>query len=288
MEVWLLNAAHMKAVPGPQDRRAGRGVDRAAARARAAAAVVRAAAADPPAAAADPLPGAAAGRPDPGDDPAGADARGRLDQAVRGGVEPDHGLGAGDAGRDDRRRARPAGAGASMAKGKMRGKIPELTEALTGHFDDAPRPAGPLDPAPAASWSRPALAELDAVIAAACAPWAHQIELLQTIPGVGAKVAQVIIAETGGGHVPVPVRGAPGRVGRARAGDLRVRRQAHPGRRPAREQVARPRCWSRPPARSAACTARTTWPSQHARLTKRRGMGRAQVAVAHSILVSAY
>ena len=29
----------------------------------------------------------------------------------------------------------------------------------------------------------------------ACQPWAHQIELLQTIPGVGEKVAQVIIAE---------------------------------------------------------------------------------------------
>ena len=28
--------------------------------------------------------------------------------------------------------------------------------------------------------------------------------------------------------------------------------------------------------------------AQHARLTKRRGMGRAQVAVAHSILVAAY
>ena len=37
MEVWLLNAAHMKAVPGPQDRCPGRGVDRAAAGARAAA-----------------------------------------------------------------------------------------------------------------------------------------------------------------------------------------------------------------------------------------------------------
>jgi transposase len=36
------------------------------------------------------------------------------------------------------------------------------------------------------------------VIAAACRPWAHQIQLLQTIPGVGEKVAQVILAETGG------------------------------------------------------------------------------------------
>ena len=42
-----------------------------------------------------------------------------------------------------------------------------------------------------------ALAELDAVIAEACRPWQHQIELLQTIPGVGEKVAQVIVAETG-------------------------------------------------------------------------------------------
>src|SRR3712207_1756898 len=43
-----------------------------------------------------------------------------------------------------------------------------------------------------------ALAELDAVIAEACRPWAHQLALLQTIPGVGPKVAQVILAETGG------------------------------------------------------------------------------------------
>jgi hypothetical protein len=34
--------------------------------------------------------------------------------------------------------------------------------------------------------------------------------------------------------------------------------------------------------------ARIIWAAQHARLTRRRGMGRAQVAVAHSMLVSAY
>ena len=42
-----------------------------------------------------------------------------------------------------------------------------------------------------------AMVELDQVIAVACEPWAHQIELLQTIPGVGPQVAQVIVAETG-------------------------------------------------------------------------------------------
>ena len=114
MDVWLLNAQHMKAVPGTQDRRARRGVDRATAGARVAAPVVRAA--------------------------AGPIRRLRLltryrdqlmadrtremirlelmledasHQAVGGGVEPEDGLGAGHAGRDDRRRGRPARAGRS-------------------------------------------------------------------------------------------------------------------------------------------------------------------------------
>ena len=43
-----------------------------------------------------------------------------------------------------------------------------------------------------------AMLELHQVIAAACLPWEHEIPLLQTIPGVGEKVAQVLIAETGG------------------------------------------------------------------------------------------
>src|SRR5205085_2912590 len=38
---------------------------------------------------------------------------------------------------------------------------------------------------------------LNAIIATAFQPWTHQLQLLQTIPGVGEKVAQVIIAESG-------------------------------------------------------------------------------------------
>ena len=85
---------------------------------------------------------------------------------------------------------------ADMAKGKMRRKIPDLAQALTGHFDAnharlARSMLRRLD------LVEQALAELDAVIVDACQPWAHQIELLQTIPGVGPKVAETIIAETG-------------------------------------------------------------------------------------------
>ena len=77
----------------------------------------------------------------------------------------------------------------------MRRKIPDLAQALTGHFDAnharlARSMLRQLDRVDQA------LAELDAVIVDACQPGAHQIELLQTIPGVGEKVAQVIIAET--------------------------------------------------------------------------------------------
>ncbi len=86
---------------------------------------------------------------------------------------------------------------AQLAKGRMRSKIPDLTEALIGHFDAshaqlARSILARLD------LVEDALREVDEVIAAACRPWGHQLELLQTIPGVGVKVAQVIIAETGG------------------------------------------------------------------------------------------
>jgi hypothetical protein len=39
---------------------------------------------------------------------------------------------------------------------------------------------------------------------------------------------------------------------------------------------------------SAGCTARTILAARHARLMKRRGMGRAQVAVARTIVASGY
>src|SRR4051795_1597882 len=175
---------------------------------------------------------------------------------------------------------------AELAKGKMRAKIPELTEALIGYFD-----AGHAQLAGSIlhrlDLVEEALAELDAVIADACTPWARQIELLQTIPGVGVKVAQVIVAETGGdmsrfpsaahlaawaGVAPAIHESAGKRIPTgARHGNkwlttMLVEAAGSVGRMKGKNYLA----------------------AQHARLTARRGMGRAQVAVAHSILVSAY
>jgi len=86
---------------------------------------------------------------------------------------------------------------AEMAKGKMRSKIPDLAQALEGNFDahHAQLARSILDRLDRVEQS---MAEFDQVVESACQPWAHQIELLQTIPGVGPRVAQVIIAETGG------------------------------------------------------------------------------------------
>ena len=95
---------------------------------------------------------------------------------------------------------------AALASGRMRRKIPELEQALTGHFDIhhaqlARSILRRLD------LVEQALAELDQLLVEACRPWARQIELLQTIPGVGEKVAQVIIAETGADMSRFPTAG---------------------------------------------------------------------------------
>jgi transposase len=175
---------------------------------------------------------------------------------------------------------------AEMAKGRMRRKIPDLGQALEGHFDAhharmANTILGRLD------MVEKSLAELDEVIAAKCAPWAHQIELLQTIPGVGEKVAQVIVAETGAdmsrfpsaGHLAAWAGVAPGIYESAG-------RRTPSGKRHGNK-------WLTAMLVEAAGSVGRMHGSnylsaQHARLAKRRGTGRAQVAVAHSILVSAW
>jgi transposase len=167
-----------------------------------------------------------------------------------------------------------------------RGKIPALTEALTGHFNAEHAQLARSMLARIESVEA-ALAQLDAVLAEAFGPWAHQLELLQTIPGVGEKVARVIIAETGGdmSRFPTPEHLA-----------------SWAGVSPGTRESAGKRYPVRPPHGNKWLTAMLTeaagsvgrmkgknyLAAQHARLTSRRGMARAQLAVGHSILVSAY
>jgi transposase len=86
---------------------------------------------------------------------------------------------------------------AELARGRMRRKRPALVEALRGRFTTHHGWMCRLilDRIDAADAD---VARLDAHITAAMAPFRDSIARLTTIPGVGERVAEVIIAETGG------------------------------------------------------------------------------------------
>jgi transposase len=174
---------------------------------------------------------------------------------------------------------------AQMAKGRMRVKIPQLVEALTGRFDDhhARLVAALLH---RLDHVDRAIADLDLVIAEACRPWTRQLELLQTIPGVGEKVAQVFIAETGGDMSRFPTAAHLA----AWAGVAPAMHESAGHRTPAGSRHGNKWLTSMlvEAAGSVGRSKDNYLSAQHARLTARRGMGRAQLAVAHSILVCAY
>jgi len=133
-----------------------------------------------------------------------------------------------------------------------------LEQALTGHFDSHHAQL-------ARSILRrlelveQALAELDQHIVETCRPWAHQIELLQTIPGLGEKVAQVIVAETGTDMSRFPTAGHfTSWLGWRRP--CTNQPAAAPRREPGTGTGGCARCWPKQPARSGGCAAEAISP----------------------------
>src|SRR6266496_4237712 len=87
---------------------------------------------------------------------------------------------------------------AELAKGRrMRNKIPQLQEALASRFDISHH--GVLVAALLALIDAldQAIGKLEARIGIATAPYAELIQLLCTIPGVGVRIAEILIAECG-------------------------------------------------------------------------------------------
>jgi transposase len=85
---------------------------------------------------------------------------------------------------------------AELARGRMRAKLTALEEAFTGHFTAhhallLAKMLARIDALDAD------IAELDAAIGEMIAPFAHAVERLDEIPGVGTTAARVIIAEIG-------------------------------------------------------------------------------------------
>ena len=85
---------------------------------------------------------------------------------------------------------------ADLAKRRLRAKIPELTEALTGRFSEhhAFLARMYLD---AIDQRIQQITELNARIEVAMEPFQSFCELIGTIPGIGQRCAEVIVAETG-------------------------------------------------------------------------------------------
>jgi transposase len=83
-----------------------------------------------------------------------------------------------------------------LARGRLRSKIPMLKEALEGSFSShhalmASRILSHID------YLDETIAELSAEIERVIAPFSQKVELLETIPGVNRRVAEVLIAEIG-------------------------------------------------------------------------------------------
>ena len=113
---------------------------------------------------------------------------------------------------------------AEMALTRMRPKIPELQLALEGRFDDhhtlmLSLHLGHIDQLTAT------IEQLDREVQRELDPFAEQVRLLCTIPGIGQRVAEVVIAEIGVDMGRFPTARQPGIVGRAMSRASRVGRQ---------------------------------------------------------------
>lgn len=180
--------------------------------------------------------------------------------------------------------ATDAAALAELARGRLRSRRPALAEALEGRVDVHQRFV--LDLQLRHLDALDALIErAEAEIAARLAPHEATLERLRTIPGIGRRTAETLLAEIGpdmgrfpsSGHLASWAGLCPGNDesgGKRRSGRTR---KGSPWLRASLVEAAQ-----------AAGRTRTYLGAAYRRLTTRRGSKRAAVAVAHMLLVIAY
>ncbi|MEU5894365.1 IS110 family transposase [Streptomyces sp. NPDC047461] len=174
---------------------------------------------------------------------------------------------------------------ADLAKGSMRRKTDALIEALTGHFTahHAFLARAMLDRVDACTAMETRLSER---INEQVAPFRRRIELLVTIPGVNTRTAEVILAEIGDDIAHFPS-----------AADLASWAGVCPGNNesggrhgPGRTRHGDP--WLKATLGQAAVSASRTkdtyLAARYRRIVARRGKKRALVALQHSILIAVW
>ena len=172
-----------------------------------------------------------------------------------------------------------------LAKGRLRSKIPALREALEGRFTShhalmVGEILSKLD------YMEEAIGRLSDEIDRVIAPFAPQVELLSTIPGVDKRTAETLIAEIG---ADMSRFGSSARLaswagmcpGQYQSAGKSKRGTTRHGSKWLRTALVES-------AKSASLTKNTYLAAQYSRLRGRRGQGKATVAVGHSILVAAY
>ena len=174
---------------------------------------------------------------------------------------------------------------AGMARGRLRAKTPELAEALAGRFA-AHHGVVARQIIDHITFLDTSIAELSAQIAARCAPFDQTLNLLDTIPGISRLTAEIVLAETGGDMSRFPSAGhLAAWAGLAPANAESAGKHRTAGTR----QGAR---WLRhaliESAKAASRTKNTYLAAQYQRIARRRGPNKATVAVAHSIIVAAW
>lgn len=174
---------------------------------------------------------------------------------------------------------------ADLAQRKLRGKIPALQEALRGRLTEHHRFLLKLH-LEHYDHLEQSIEQLNARIDASLAPFAEVRELLETIPGIAQRTAEVILAEIGTDMKPFRTSEhlaswaglCPGNnesAGKRRTGKMR---KGSVWLRTALIQAA----W-------AASRTRDTYLSSHfKRVAARRGRKRAAAALAHTLLVVVY
>jgi transposase len=174
---------------------------------------------------------------------------------------------------------------AELAKGRLRSTRDQLTKALEGRVKPHHRFVLPE------LWCQidgldDTIARVDAQIHAICGPVEEAVGLLDTIPGVARRTAEMIVAEIGtdmtrfpsADHLASWAGVAPGNdesAGKRASGKTRK------GHRFLRTTLVQA-------AHAAARTRSTSLSAQYRRLAARRGKKRAILAVAPSMLVMAY
>ena len=174
---------------------------------------------------------------------------------------------------------------ADLARGTLRKKLPALRQALAGRFQPhhgfmVSQHLGHLD------YLDEAIATLSGRIEEAVAPFAAALTRLDSLPGVGRRTAEVLLAEVGVDMTRFPTAAhlaswaglCPGQnesAGKHKSGRTR------PGNRWLRMSLIEA-------ASMAARTRNTAFAARYHRIARHRGHKKAVVAVAHAMLVTAY